>query len=86
LRSTWVTAEGTQTTTRGLLTRPRQARWSSMRMSRAVVSKSEMAPPRSGRTTTMCPGVRPIMAYASSPRAMISPVPSFSAITVGCRS
>ncbi len=48
-----------------------------------MVSKSEMAPPRSGRTATMCPGVRPIIAYASSPIARMPPVFSLMAITVG---
>ena len=61
-RSTSVMAEGTQTSTRGLPRRPVPTRSSSIRMSRAVVSKSEMAPPRIGRTATMWPGVRPIMA------------------------
>ena len=55
-------AEGTQTSTRGRPMRPVPTRSNSIRSSRAVVSKSEMAPPRIGRTATMWPGVRPIMA------------------------
>ena len=85
-RSTGVIADGTQSTTFGLVSRPPPAFRSSSRRSCAVVSKSEIAPPRNGRTATMWPGVRPIISLASSPRARISPLRSFSAITVGWRS
>jgi hypothetical protein len=36
-----------------------------MRIRRSVTSKSVIAPPRSGRTATMYPGVRPIICHAS---------------------
>jgi hypothetical protein len=52
-------------------------------MSRAVVSKSLIAPPRRGRTAMMLAGVRPIIACASSPMARIWPVFSSRAMTVG---
>ena len=52
-RSTAVMADGTQITTRGRLNRLTPTRWSSRRIIRWVMSKSVMAPPRSGRTATM---------------------------------
>ena len=52
-RSTSVMADGTQMTTRGRLKRVTPTRWSSRRIMRSVISKSVMAPPRSGRTATM---------------------------------
>ena len=52
-RSTSVMADGTQITTRGRLKRLTPARWSSRRIMRWVMSKSVMAPWRSGRTATM---------------------------------
>jgi len=52
-RSTAVMADGTQITTRGRLKRLTPTRWSSSRIMRWVISKSVMAPLRSGRTATM---------------------------------
>ncbi len=52
-RSTSVIAEGTQMTTRGLLKRLTPARFNSSRIIRWVMSKSVMAPLRSGRTAWM---------------------------------
>ena len=46
-------ADGTQISTRGRLNRETPARWSSSRIMRCVMSKSVMAPSRSGRTATM---------------------------------
>ena len=53
------------------------------RIRRWVISKSVIAPPRSGRTATMWPGVRPIMCHASWPIASTSWVRLLSAMTVG---
>jgi len=53
------------------------------RISRWVISKSVIAPPRRGRTATMWPGVRPIKCHASWPMASTSWVRLFSAMTVG---
>ncbi len=39
---------------------------------RSVMSKSVIAPWRSGRTATMYPGVRPIICHASEPMASTS--------------
>ena len=64
-RSTAVMAEGTQITTRGRLKRFTPTRWRTRRIMRWVMSKSVMAPWRSGRTATMWPGVRPIICQAS---------------------
>ena len=52
-RSTSVMADGTQITTRGRLKRLTPTRCSSRRIMRWVISKSVMAPLRSGRTATM---------------------------------
>jgi hypothetical protein len=52
-RSTSVMADGTQITTRGRLKRLTPTRCSSRRIMRWVMSKSVMAPWRSGRTATM---------------------------------
>jgi hypothetical protein len=52
-RSTSVMADGTQMTTRGRLNRFTPTRWRSSRIIRWVMSKSVMAPWRSGRTATM---------------------------------
>ena len=52
-RSTAVMADGTQMTTRGRLNRLTPTRWSSRRIIRCVISKSVIAPWRSGRTATM---------------------------------
>ena len=52
-RSTSVMADGTQMTTRGRLNRLTPTRWSSSRIMRWVISKSVIAPWRSGRTATM---------------------------------
>ena len=46
-------AEGTQIRTRGRLNRVTPTRCSKRRIMRSVMSKSVMAPPRSGRTATM---------------------------------
>ena len=51
--STAVMADGTQMTMRGRLKRLTPTRWSSRRIIRWVMSKSVMAPPRSGRTAMM---------------------------------
>ena len=51
--STCVMADGTQMSTRARCRREMPARWNSMRMRRCVISKSVIAPPRSGRTATM---------------------------------
>ena len=50
---------------------------------RSVMSKSVIAPWRSGRTATMYPGVRPIICHASWPTARTSWVRVLRAITVG---
>ena len=47
------------------------------------MSKSVMAPSRSGRTATMYPGVLPIIFHASFPTARTSWVLVLRAITVG---
>ncbi len=52
-RSTAVIADGTQMTTRGRLNRLTPTRLSSSRIISWVVSKSVIAPLRSGRTATM---------------------------------
>ena len=52
-RSTSVMADGTQMTTFGRVKRLTPTRCSSRRIIRSVISKSVMAPPRSGRTATM---------------------------------
>ena len=52
-RSTAVMADGTQMTTRGRLNRFTPTRCSSRRIMRWVISKSVIAPLRSGRTATM---------------------------------
>ena len=48
-----------------------------------MTSKSVMAPPRSGRSATMYPGVRPIICQASVPMASTSRLRESSATTVG---
>jgi len=48
-----VMADGTQISTRGRLSLVTPARCSSRRIIRSVMSKSVMAPSRSGRTATM---------------------------------
>ena len=52
-RSTEVMADGTQSSTRGRFSLETPARRSNRRMVRSVMSKSVMAPSRSGRTATM---------------------------------
>ena len=52
-RSTSVIAEGTQMSTFGREKRDTPARCSSKRIIFSVISKSVIAPPRSGRTATM---------------------------------
>jgi hypothetical protein len=61
-------------TTLGRVKRLTPTRCNSRRIIRSVISKSVMAPPRSGRTATMYPGVRPIICHASRPVASTSPV------------
>ena len=51
--STCVIADGTQMSTRARYKRLMPARWKSSRIIRCVMSKSVIAPPRSGRTATM---------------------------------
>ena len=82
-RSTSVMAEGTHTSTRGLVSRLMPTRLRIRRIIRCVTSKSVMAPWRRGRTATTLAGVRPIMSHASSPIARTSPVREFMAMTVG---
>ena len=82
-RSTAVMAEGTQIRTLGRLSRPTPTRRSSTLSIRSVTSKSVMAPPRSGRSATMYPGVRPIICHASVPMASTSRLRESSATTVG---
>ena len=48
-----VIADGTQISTRARWRRCTPTRWNSSRISRCVISKSVIAPPRSGRTATM---------------------------------
>ena len=76
-------ADGTQISTFGRANRDTPARLRSRRIICSVVSKSVIAPPRSGRTATMKLGVRPIMSQASWPVANTSLVRRFLAITVG---
>ena len=71
-RSTAVIADGTQMSTFGRLKRLTPTRSRSNRTMRWVTSKSVMAPLRSGRTATMCEGVRPIICQASRPIARTS--------------
>ena len=52
-RSTSVIADGTQMTTFGRVNRLTPTRCRSSRIMRSVISKSVIAPPRSGRTATM---------------------------------
>ncbi len=51
--STSVIADGTQMITFGRVNRETPTRWRSRRIIRSVMSKSVMAPPRSGRTAAM---------------------------------
>src|SRR5207237_9833347 len=74
---------GTQMGPRGRWRRSTRLGWSKGRIVRWVISKSVMAPLRSGRTATMYPGVRPISCHASRPMASTSWVCEFKAITVG---
>ena len=67
----------------GLLKRLTPTRSSSSRTMRWVTSKSVMAPLRSGRTATMCDGVRPIICQASRPIASTSFLRWFRARTDG---
>ena len=82
-RSTEVMADGTHSSTRGRLSLVTPHRRRSSRIVRSVMSKSVMAPSRSGRPATMYPGVRPIISQASSPTASTSWVRVLRAITVG---
>ena len=82
-RSTAVMADGTQMSTLGRFSRPTPTRCRSTLSIRSVTSKSVMAPPRSGRSATMYPGVRPIICQASVPMARTSRVRESSATTVG---
>ena len=87
-RSTSVTPEGTQMTTRGRLNSPRPQAWRIKLCSMAAVtSKSAMTPSFSGRTATMEPGARPMTALASWPtlRTRSSSVLVSTATTLGSR-
>ena len=85
-RSTSVTPEGMQMTTRGranrLLPQAFFKKFSSML---AVMSKSAMTPSFRGRTATMLPGVRPITALASAPTQRTSSLRVSTATTDGSR-
>ena len=81
--STAVMAEGTQISTLGRFKRLTPTRWSRTCSMRSVTSKSVMAPPRSGRSATMYPGVLPIICQASVPMARTSRVRESRATTVG---
>ena len=82
-RSTSVMALGTNTITRGLGNRPTPTRRRISRIMCWVMSKSVIAPWRSGRIATTLPGVRPIISQASSPMASTSPDRVLRAMTVG---
>src|SRR5437763_15067842 len=82
-RSTSVMADGTHTSTRGFVSLLMPTRFRMSRIIRCVMSKSVIAPCRSGRTATTFAGVRPIMSHASSPMARTSPLRWFNAMTVG---
>ena len=77
--------DGTHTSTRARWSRLTPDRSKISRISRCVISKSVMAPPRRGRTATMWPGVRPIMCQAWLPMASTSWVRLFRAMTVGSK-
>ena len=87
-RSTSVTPEGTQMTTRGrakmLLPHAWRIKLCSMA---AVMSKSAMTPSFNGRTATMDPGARPMTALASCPtlRTRSSSLRGSTATTLGSR-
>src|SRR5439155_1342675 len=82
--STPVMPLGTHSTTRGLASQRRRCTfWMKYRSIFSVTSKSAMTPSRSGRTATMCAGVRPIMRLASVPTARIEPVLVLIATTDG---
>ena len=85
-RSTSVTPDGMQMTTRGranrLLPQAFFRKFSSML---AVMSKSAMTPSFSGRTATMLPGVRPMTALASAPTQRTSSLRVSTATTDGSR-
>ena len=87
-RSTSVTPDGTQMTTRGwakmLLPQAWRMKLCSMA---AVMSKSAMTPSFSGRTATMDPGARPMTAFASCPtlRTRSSSLRGSTATTLGSR-
>ena len=70
--STCVMPDGTHTSTRARWRRLTPERSKIRRISRWVISKSVIAPPRRGRTATMWPGVRPIMCQAWFPMASTS--------------
>ena len=69
-RSTSVTPEGMQTTTRALAKKEAPiAFWMNLRSISVVMSKSAITPSRSGRMAVMEPGVRPIISLAWLPTA-----------------
>ena len=83
--STFVIPHGTPINTRGA--NKVLVSWRTLFMKYAnissVTSKSEITPSFSGRTTSMCDGVRPCMAWAASPIATSCPVFLFIATMVG---
>jgi hypothetical protein len=85
--STGVIALGTQITIRGFAKyRRRWTRAMKCRSICSVASKSAITPSRSGRSAVMLSGVRPIIAFASCPTAITSPVESLRATTLGSSS
>ena len=85
-RSTSVTPDGMQMTTRGrenMLLPQAFFRKFSSRL--AVMSKSAITPSFRGRTATMLPGVRPMTAFASVPTQRTSSVLVSTATTDGSR-
>ena len=84
-RSTPVTPEGTQTTTRGWAKRFWCTFWMKWRSICSVTSKSAITPSLSGRIAVIVPGVRPSIRFASTPTACTSPVRWSIATTEGSR-
>src|SRR5205823_3369655 len=74
LRSTPVTPEGTQTTTRGCAKRFWCTFWMKWRSICSVTSKSAITPSFRGRIAVIVPGVRPSIRFASTPTACTSPL------------
>ena len=85
-RSTPVTPDGTQTTTRGCANRFWCTFWMKWRSICSVTSKSAITPSFSGRIAVIVPGVRPSIRFASTPTACTSPVRWSIATTDGSES